>query len=248
MPIRLKFWPTVVTVPALALLLGLGFWQIERMQWRDALIAEIQTRGAAPAIALPSSQRIGLEDLIFRPVTVTGRYDWESELFLLNKVRKGRLGIHLVAPLVRADGAGIVLVDRGWIPLERREPESRAESQPDGDITVTGIVLTPEPRDWTTPDNNPAENQWFFIDLPAMAEAAGIWPAPEYYVFATAEEPAGDSPAPGGSQVSWPVANEWKIAVANDHLSYAVMLFILAAGLVAVYLVYHLSQRPDDDE
>ncbi len=230
MPIRPRFWPTVVSVPALALLLGLGFWQIERMQWQDALIEEIRTRGAAPAVALPNSRRIGLEDLIFRPVTVTGRYDWESEFFLLHKVRKGRPGINLIVPLVRADGAGIVLVDRGWIPLERREPETRAGSQPDGDIAVTGIVLTPEPRNWTIPDNNPAENEWFFIDLPGMAEAAGIWPVPEYYVFATAEAPAGDSPPPNRSRISWPVANEWRIAVANDHLSYAVTFFILAAG------------------
>lgn len=248
MPIRPRFWPTVFILPALALLLGLGIWQIERMQWKDALIEEIRTRGAAPAVALPNSQRIGLADIIFRPVTVTGRYDFESEFFLLNQVRKGKPGMHLITPLVRADDAGIVLVDRGWIPVERRQPETRAGSRPGGDVTVAGIVRTPEPRDWLTPAGNPADNEWFFMDLAGMSEAAGIWPVPEYYILATAEAPAGETPSPAGNQVSWPVANEWHVTVVNNHLSYAVICLILAAGLAIVFAIFHLGQKPDDDD
>ncbi|MEE8445196.1 MAG: SURF1 family protein [Alphaproteobacteria bacterium] len=248
MPIRLKFWPTVITVPALALLLGLGIWQVERMQGKDALIEEIRIRTAARPIALPSSRRIGLADIVFRPVTVTGQYDFASELFLLDRMRGGKPGLHLITPFIRADDAGIVLVDRGWIPLDRRDPETRASSRAGGDVTITGIVRTPEPHGWLTPANKPAENEWFFIDLPEMSEAAGIWPVSEYYILATAEAPAGESPLSAGSRVSWPVANEWRVTIVNDHLSYAIIIFFLAAGLAIGFAVYHLNLKPDDDD
>lgn len=247
MPFRPRFWPTVFTLPALALLLGLGLWQLERMQWTAALIEEVRTRGAAPAVALPADQRTRLADVVFRPVKVTGRYDFDSELFLLNQVRAGKPGLRLITPLARTGDGGLILVDRGWVSQERREPESRPGSQPGGDVTIVGIALVPEPPGWRTPANNPAENEWYFMDLMEMSEAVGIWPAAEYYIFATAESPAGDAPSPAGNKVAWPMVNEWKIAISNDHLSYAIVCFFLSAGLVIGWVALHLRRRPDDD-
>ena len=248
MLIRPRLWPTLFTLPALALLFGLGFWQLERMQWKGALIEEIKTRGAAPAVALPTSRRIGLADIVYRPVTVTGRYDFGSELFLLDQPREGKPGLHLITPLVRSADAGIVLVDRGWIPLDRRDPQTRTGSRIEGDVTIAGIVRTPEPPAWLAPANEPAENNWYFINLPEMSESAGIWPAAEYYILATAEAPAGEAPSAARSRISWPVMNEWRVSFANNHLSYAIVCFFLAAGLAVAYAVYHLGKKPDDDD
>ena len=82
MQFRPTLWPTLITVPALALLLYLGWWQVERLQWKTDLIAELQIRAAAPTIPMPTDRRVAAEDLVFRTVTITGRYIHVAEMRL----------------------------------------------------------------------------------------------------------------------------------------------------------------------
>lgn len=245
---RPTFWPTAITLPALAALVGLGVWQLERLQWKAALIEERQLRASGPVIALPQDTRVLLPDLLYRPVTVTGRYDHSAEMHLLNRVRDGRPGIDLITPLIRSDRGGIVLVNRGWAP-----PDWVRETAADGEITVTGIVRAPGAPGWLVPDNRPAQNQWYYMDLAAMAEAAGMPPFTDYYIYATAEASA---VADAEAQVTgprtardphYPVAHEWRVEIPNNHLSYAITWFMLAGALAVIYVGYHLSLRRQDD-
>lgn len=245
MTFRPTFWPTLIALPMLAVLVGLGIWQLERLQWKESLIEELTLRGSGPAIPLPADDSIPVADLMYRPVTVTGQYMHEAEMHLLNRVRKGVPGIHLVTPLVRSDGGPtVLLVDRGWVPLDwPGTPVSGRE-----EVTVTGIVRTPPEPGLFVPDNRPDKNDWYYLDPVAMAQSAGVLPFPDYYIYATAEAPA--QPATGaasgsiGSGPDHPLPNEWKVDLPNDHLSYAITWFALAVALIAVYLVYHTSRRP----
>ncbi len=240
MTFRPTLWPTLISLPAIALLLGLGFWQIERMYWKSELIGELQTRSGGPAIALPLDDRISIDDLMYRKVTVSGRFMNAAEMHLLNRVRGGVPGIHLITPLVRADGGGTILVDRGWVPLDWQGSPVDAEAV----VTVTGIVRVPEPPGmlvrWLTPENQPRDNEWFSIDLAAMAGNAGVLPFTDYYVLATGEAPPPAAP--------YPAANVWAVDLPNDHLSYAITWFSLAAALLAIYLIYHSKARRRDDD
>ena len=102
----------IALVPALAVLLALGWWQVERLTWKTALIQELEIRGNAPAIPLPTDPRIPTGDLLFRKVVVTGSYVHEAEMHLLNRVRKGVPGFNLFTPLVLDNNAGTILVNR----------------------------------------------------------------------------------------------------------------------------------------
>jgi surfeit locus 1 family protein len=128
-------------------------------------------------------------------------------------------------------GGGIVLIDRGWVPVERKAPESRAEGQLAGTQTLEGVVRLAHGQAWMQPDNEPAHNMWFFVDLPAMVAASGVDLRTDLYVD------AGPAENPG----KYPVGGQTRIELPNDHLQYAVTWGLLAAALAVIYVLYHLK-------
>lgn len=235
MQFRPKLWPTVMTLPMLAVLISLGVWQLYRMEWKGALIEEVRIRSAAPPILLPVDDRIPAADLVHRPVRIVGRFMHESEMHLLNRVREGKPGLNLVTPFVRSDGGPTLLVDRGWVPMDWPGTANAEEGPEDQEIEVTGIVRVPAAPGWLIPANRPDENEWYSIDLSAMAGSVGILPFVDYYIYATGESP----PVP-----DYPIPNVWKIDLPNNHLSYAITWFSLAVALVVIYFLYHARAAP----
>ena len=167
----------------------------------------------------------------------------EAEMHLLNQVRDGLPGINIFTPLVRADGGGTLLVNRGWVPMDwPGTPIVDHNSEP-LIVEVTGVVRIPESPNWLTPGNEPERNAWYFIDLAEMSAAAGVLPFTDYYVFATGEKNLSDEPAP------WltPDPNEWRIDLPNNHLTYAITWFSLAGILLIIYVIYHTRRRDADE-
>jgi surfeit locus 1 family protein len=218
--------------PGVAALVGLGTWQLERLEWKTALISEIEARASAPAVSLPDPGRpVDLERLAFTRVAASGRFLHEHEMLVVAKVREGLPGAHVVTPLVLGDGRA-VLVDRGWVPQQRRDPATRTQGQVAGEVRVDGLLRGPQRGNWFTPDNRPGKSVWFSIDPVAMARAAGLAPLP-YYVE------AGPAANPGGL----PVGGHAALDIRNEHLHYAITWYALACGLLVVYLSYRRGER-----
>ena len=137
-----RFWPTVMTVLMLIALLGLGTWQVQRYSWKSDLIAKLQSRSQAAAVALPAADAPH-DEIEFQRVRVSGTFLHEHEFFLLGRSRRGSPGLHVITPLRRSDGKGYALIDRGWIPFDRRAPSSRADGQVKGAVTFEGIGKCP---------------------------------------------------------------------------------------------------------
>ena len=228
MAFRPTFWPTLITVPILIVLLGLGTWQLQRLIWKQDLIGKLQARSTAEAVQLPSGP-LDPEEMEYRRVTVSGVFDHENELLLVNRSLRGQAGLHVLTPLIRADGAGAVLVDRGWIPFERRDRVSRADGLIGGEVTVDGLVRFAKDPGWFMPDNEPHNNAWFYVDPGGMAAAAGLRALPSHYVMSSARD------TPGG----YPVGHQWRLDIRNDHLEYAITWYALALALLIIYLLYH---------
>lgn len=219
-----------MTVPALLVLLGLGAWQVQRLQWKTETIAFRQAQLEAPPVALtvdPAEGSDWIGALEFRRVTATGVFLHEREIYLAAS-RIGKVGFHVITPLRRDDGTA-VLVDRGWVPSEARDPAARPGGQIQGPTTVEGIVRAGGRRGWLTPDNDAPKNYWFWLDLPAMAAFAGVEIAPLVVE-------AGPAANPGGL----PQGREYRVDLPNDHLYYAITWFSLAVALAVIFVV---SQR-----
>ena len=219
---------TACALPVLAILAGLGFWQLERLAWKEELIASRQagfTLDPVPVHRLPIE---GWRRFEYRLVSFRGRYLHDREIRVINRRHDGKTGIGLLTPMA-LEGGGELLVDRGWIP--NRE---QAIDRPDGVISLTGILRAGgRPNRWV-PDNDPVTGDWFFIDVDGMAAAKGLQ-SPYPFIARIAAEL---SPERG-----YPQALPGLPALPNRHLGYALTWFGLAAVLVVIFVIYHVGRR-----
>ncbi|EWY38412.1 hypothetical protein N825_13020 [Skermanella stibiiresistens SB22] len=234
---RMRFRPalgaTIFTVVAIAIMLGLGTWQLQRLAWKTELIERIEAGLNAAPVPLPTV--IGNPaEWDYHRVSATGRFLHDHELDLAARSLNGRIGYHVVTPLQRDDGT-VVLVNRGWIPTEARDPATRPDGLLSGTVTVEGIVRVPTGPGWMQPDNDAWANVWFWYDIPAMAASAGVTGALPVIVEAAA------TPNPGGL----PVGGQSNVVIPNNHLQYVVTWYGLALTLLVVYIV---SQRRRDSD
>jgi surfeit locus 1 family protein len=226
---RPLFWPTAFTAPMLLLLLALGSWQLERMFWKEDLIAERQAAVSAAPVPVPRSleEARGME---FRHVTDAGVFLHDKEIFLGATSEAGGQGYQVLTPLLEPSGR-IVFVNRGFIPAELKDRATRAAGEIGGTVRVQGLLrLPPEGRpNWFLPDNRPDLNYWFWVDLPAMSAADKLDHVAPFYIDADA------TPNPGG----WPKGGITRLALPNNHLQYAITWFSLAVALIVIYVLYH---------
>jgi surfeit locus 1 family protein len=117
------------------------------------------------------------------------------------------------------------------VPQDRKHADRRAEGQVEGPVTVTGIVRKPWHQGWFVPDNDPAENLWFYGDAAAMARHMGI-SAPRLFIDADS------APNPGG----FPIGGQTRIDIPNNHLAYAINWYGFAVILLGIYLIWHRKQ------
>lgn len=233
--IRPLLWPTVMTLPAVLGALALGTWQVERLEWKNTLVAERQARrDALPLAGLPAKFDPAQHE--FRKVRVAGRFLHDKELYLAARSLRGNPGYQLVTPFALA-GAGTILVNRGWIPLDRKAPESREFGQIAGAVALEGYLRVPPGQGWFVPDNEPARNFWFYVDIPAMARAAGVSGVKPYLLE------AGPAENPGG----YPIGGVTRFELPNDHLQYALTWYALAVIGVVIYLLYHRKRAQEKE-
>lgn len=231
MPEFLRFrptlWPTVFTIPSLIILLALGSWQVERLHWKEGLIAERTARSSGAPIPLPAVTAPAAS-YEFSKTRVTGAFRNDKEMYLAARSLNGNVGYHVVTPIVLADGS-VVLVDRGWVPTERKDPSQRAAGQLAGNVTLEGLLRGSQKQNWLVPDNEPQHNIWFYVDTAAMGKWAGLDRVRPYFVE------AGPAPNPGG----YPIGGQSHIELPNNHLQYSIIWYSFAVSLTVIYIVYH---------
>jgi surfeit locus 1 family protein len=237
MKFRPTLWPTVFTIPALILLLSLGTWQVQRLHWKEGLIAERTARSTGAPIALPPDNT-DPKSYDFTKTQVTGRFLNDKEMFLAARSLNGNVGYQVVTPFVLDSGRAI-LVNRGWIPNDNKAPASRAAGELQGTVTVEGLLRGSQPQSWLVPDNEPQNNVWFYVDVPAMAKWAALSDAHStYYVE------AGPAPNPGGL----PIGGQSHIDLPNNHLQYAITWYSFAVSLSVIYFLYHRNLARDAEK
>lgn len=225
---------TAFAAVALAILLALGFWQLERKAWKEGIVAQIEARAYGTPAALPSEAAwpgFDRDALDYQRVTLTGTFEHDAEALVHGFVGQGRgtvlQGFFVMTPLRLADGSR-VLVNRGIVPTELAAPASRAQGQVPGVVTVTGLLRAPERRGYFTPPDEPERNRFFTRDPATIAASKGLTRVAPFYVDADA------TANPGG----WPRGGGTELSIRNNHLEYALTWFGLALGLLGVYATF----------
>jgi surfeit locus 1 family protein len=234
--------PAIATVIVCTILVGLGIWQVERLAWKEGLIAQVAARATAAPVAAPGPMvwpGLDIEQLEYQPVTVNGKFENDKEVHVIYTLTSpkgpiGGVGYEVMTPLVTDEG-WMVYVNRGFVPAANRDPKTRAESQIEGETTVTGLVRRSADRSWFMPGDDSAKNEWFSRDPSQWAAAYGL-PAASVapYIIDADYDPS----LPGGI----PQGGETIVDFPNNHLGYAITWFGLAACCAGVFIAFAVGK------
>jgi surfeit locus 1 family protein len=223
--------PTLCFIPALALLVGLGVWQLERLQEKETLIASVAAGLSAAPEPIEQALAEGAAHAEWRHVRLSGRFLNAKEAYLFAQGPRNAIGVQVIAPFV-LDSGGTILVNRGFVPDALRSPATREAGMIEGATAMTGVLrLTQKPGPFT-PKPDPVSRLWYVKDVPAIAAALGVT-VPAVIVEADA------TPNPGG----WPLGGQTIVDFPNSHLQYALTWFSLALTLACFYVFYLVRQR-----
>lgn len=230
MSFRPSLWMTVAAVPALLILLYLGTWQIARMQWKEALIADFTARATAQAITPPLAQEAA--EMQYQRLRVTGQWMHEAEVQLIGRTFEGTAGYHVITPMQLTDGR-ILLMNRGWVSQDYRRPESRPSTLKSGLVTVEAITRLKRQKGYFVPENNPEGDDWFTLNIPDIKAHHNLGDNVIMTYSGDVLRPEGDYVLPIGAAVD--------INIPNDHWQYALTWYGIAMGLIGVYAAWHVQ-------
>ena len=226
---------TIAAVIGIAILVGLGKWQLDRKVWKEDLIATVNSRISQPPQDLPPRadwSRLTPAAHEYARVTFPAEFLDGQEALAYTSGSSLRpdvdgQGFWVFAP-ARLAGGSIIMVNRGFVPKDRKDPATRAQGMPHGSVDIVGYLRWPEHRGMFTPPDDVKDNVWYVRDPKAMA-AAHHWPvAAPFYIDQELPVPPGGLPKPGKIEITLP----------NNHLQYALTWFGLALALASVYGVW----------
>ena len=218
------FWPSLTTAVMLAMTTGLGVWQVERLRWKTELLHEIDQGEAAPARLLPASPQ-SPTPAPFTKVRVSGLLRQDLQALYGVDVRDTLagpvLGAYLLEPLERP-GADVVIVNRGWVPVDRVQPGSPV------DATVEGYVRAPERPGLFSLSDDLKARRFYSLDPAVIATSFGLPHAAPFTLVALGSVPRGAYPEPATEMPRPP----------NNHLTYAITWFSLSVILVVIFMIF----------
>ncbi|KAJ7170082.1 SURF1 family-domain-containing protein [Mycena filopes] len=204
---------------------GLGTWQLQRLQWKVALIDELEEKLQLQPLSLP--KRINLSvipEFVFRKVFLKGKWDHDHSMLVGPRTREGVHGANVLTPLIREDGSTII-VDRGFISSDF---DLQSMARDNREVQCLGMLRTTQERNTFTPDNHPERGEWYWKDLEAMTEYAGgvnanVQPVLVEEIFEGHEGEASSRITKG-----IPVGRPPKVDLRNAHLSYVITWYTLS--------------------
>ncbi len=221
---------TVATLIALAILIGLGTWQLQRRAEKHALLDQIASRQHAPPAPIEILLATG-DYAAHRAATAQGTFDHAAESYVYApRPNEGaaRPGFKVITPLRLASG-GLILVDRGWVDERHKSPETRKIGQTEGETEIAGR-LRPSSRPGTfTPPPDISTRTFYQRHGVAIAKALELKLASALILEATTRSEGG--PEPLASELNIP----------DNHLQYAITWFALSVVLFVVYLSFHAA-------
>ena len=236
----LVLWTSLLAA-ALGGFVALGTWQVQRMHWKHALIARVDGFLRAPPVAAPGPDAwAGLrpDQDEYRRVELRGVL-LDREILVQANTRLGA-GFWVMTPLRRADG-DIVFVNRGFVDAAHRDPGGRGAPPPAGPVRIEGLLRLSEPGGGFLRGNAPAEGRWYSRDVAAMARSLGLSSVAPYFVDQSAGDGAGTDAA-ATAPARWPVPGLTVVHFRDEHLSYALTWYALAA-MTAAAMAYGARQE-----
>ncbi|OUR77719.1 hypothetical protein A9Q83_09365 [Alphaproteobacteria bacterium 46_93_T64] len=228
------YLPTLMTIPAVLIMLTLSVWQLNRYFWKVELLDTLNQQLAAAAVPLPSGDLVP-DVWSYRRVSLAGTFLHDKEIHLFAHTVKGLKGFQIITPFVREDAEGTVLINRGWVPEHKKEAITRLEGNVSGVVEISGIVRKAWAKSYDfLPKSNADTNVWLYGELDDMATHLKLNVSPVFV-----EIDAG--PVPGG----FPKGGQTRVSVPNNHIEYFVTWLGMGGAMFVIYLVYGYRRARD---
>lgn len=232
-----RWWKTsLLVIAAVIVMIRLGLWQLDRLDQRRAFNARVEEQLAQSALEISEENlRADLYNMEYREAIVLGEYDHDRQVVLRNQDWQGRLGVHLLTPLIVQGSDRAIMVNRGWIPYEDFEAGKLSQFDENGLVEVNGVIRRSQtkPRIGGRADQIPAEGEpplqaWNWINVGGIAGQLPYELLPVYLQ---------GSPEPSRNQMPYRTQLELDLSE-GSHLGYAFQWFTFALILAIGYPIY----------
>ena len=224
-----KAVPLIAFVVALSILLGFSLWQFKRLKWKNDLI-DIR-------VSMYEGEVKPLKDISepakseFQKTSVKGKLLNEFEFYMPALSKKGNNGFHILVPLKTLENKFIIF-NTGWVPLLKKDREKRINNIDNEEKEFIAVIRIPGRKGYFQPENDPLKNFWFFVEPTLMEKQLKFSLEKNFYLEAVNNGPNG-----------FPLGNQTRIYLRNNHLQYALTWLMLALGLVGVYFFASIKKK-----
>ena len=234
MTIRKKssIWPLLFTITGVVVMVGFGTWQLQRLEWKEDLLIQIEKGLKAKPISLPK-KLTDIESVEYKRYNVSGIFQHQNEMHLFSTSKTGEPGYHIYTPLIRLNATPII-VNRGWVPEQFKINTTRSKGLIEGIITINGISRVSRQKTKFVPENNIDENRWYYASIEEMAGAASLDNVAPIYL---------DAEASSAHEGVWPRAGVTRVNLSNRHLEYVFTWYSFAAILLGIFILYRRNQK-----
>ena len=232
-------WATLFTIAGLTILIGLGSWQIQRMSWKEDVLATINKEYERDPYSNPiSKERLMTlpddpEELVFERGTISGRFLNEKDVAIISRTYEGNPGYHIITPFQLKDGS-VILVNRGWASISYDKRRNREEFYHDEYTILSGVLRLPEKANLFVPENSPSKDKWYQLNVDEIGQAKGIKELSPYVFYV-------ENDINQTTVIPVPFAKRWQPN--NNHAQYAMMWYLLGGALVIIHIFRFMRPR-----
>ena len=221
--------PLLSFLVALTILLGLSSWQVKRLIWKTKLIEQRVTSFESEPISLFELNNPENEE--FKRIKVRGKLLNEFEFFMPALSKRGNNGFHILVPL-EVNPKLTLIYDTGWVPLQKKERERRLDNINENEQDLVAVIRLPGRKGYFQPENDNKKNFWFFVEPKLMESTISIKLEDKFYLEAYNNGPNG-----------YPLGNQTRIYLRNNHLQYAITWLLISFGLIGVFFFANLKKK-----
>ena len=224
-----KLIPFVSFVIALLKLLSLSLWQVKRLVWKTNLIEQRVSNFEGEPKNLFDIKKPNENE--FKKVFIEGQLLNNFEFFMPALSKNGNNGFHIIVPM-EIEKKKLILFDTGWVPLFKKEKNKRLNNLIKEKKIFTAVIRLPGRKGYFQPDNDNIKNFWFFVEPKLMEETISMKLENRFYLEAVDNGPNG-----------YPLGNQTRIYLRNNHLQYAITWFLIALSLIGVFIFASIRKK-----
>ena len=224
-----KLIPFVSFVIALLILLSLSLWQVKRLVWKTNLIEQRVSNFEGEPKNLYDIRKPNENE--FKKVFIEGKLLNNFEFFMPALSKNGNNGFHIIVPM-EIEKKKLILFDTGWVPLAKKEKNKRLNNLIKEKKIFTAVIRLPGRKGYFQPDNDNIKNFWFFVEPKLMEETISMKLENRFYLEAVDNGPNG-----------YPLGNQTRIYLRNNHLQYAITWFLIALSLIGVFIFASIRKK-----